>query len=796
MNVFSPSPCRSWFAAAVVAAAPLALSTNAAPPASVPAAAPAPAPAPVVLPDVTPLLADSAGRAEKLLARQELAAYRGWLKFLRFEAETAVARSGPTSEAATEKVKRLDEWTRRIADDPDTLGKLRGVQEWAYESPVDDSGQPFKIAIPTDYDPSRPAPLAVYMHGYSGNHLEHSVGMASRAGSFDVAVLGRGRGGGYRALSEADVLHVVDYIQAHWSIDADRIRLNGGSMGGGATFRLGSRYPHRWASGRPSCGFASFLPVPNLLTLPLYATHSDDDYTVPILLSRGPLARLRELGGVAILDETTGYGHAVWDYKAGNERGLAWENLQVRPDSRSVRHIDYTALDGAAVRGWWAEVAEWGNAPKPARFILTAAPHNTLMAELTNVTALRLRLAESPFNRSEPLSVVIGGAIPITLPAPLPDTAVLRRGDGRWAFESAPEAAPARLHTPGGASLLYAGDPLVIVYGTSGSEAERTALRAAAEAASKSPNPSWVDDAGEAGSDHVPHSQNLYGHLRIKADSDVTDADLARCHLVLIGTAKQNRVVARMADQLPVTVGGGAIACRDGVRFDGAHRVAGLVHFNPLAPTRLIFWVASEDPAAYRAGAGPTVLTSGTSMAGALCGGDLIITDATAPVLVATRSFDSRWAWTDARDSSPTLPPERATHGALAGALGEALRREFGADFAFVETRGPRDQPGIVPGLTRVSDLRSLYYFSPVGEIEVTGAELKEIADRVSPAPEVALVPALPAAGLEAARTYRVVLPAEQIWTFVRLTHRAPAHHRLLDRGVADAVDHWLLRSE
>ena len=35
------------------------------------------------------------------------------------------------------------------------LGALTGVQEWAYESPVDGSGQPFKMAIPSDYDPAR-----------------------------------------------------------------------------------------------------------------------------------------------------------------------------------------------------------------------------------------------------------------------------------------------------------------------------------------------------------------------------------------------------------------------------------------------------------------------------------------------------------------------------------------------------------------------------------------------------------------------------------------------------------------
>jgi hypothetical protein len=197
--------------------------------------------------------------------RADLAAYHGWI----YEARVAAERSGVTSAAATAKAQRLADWVGRITANPHLLTTLTGVQEWAYESPVDGSGQPFKMAIPTDYNPARPAALNVYMHGYAGNHLEHATGMTAHPSVFELSVLGRARGGGYRALSEADGLHVIDYVQAHRAIDPARIRLNGGSMGGGGTYQLGSRYPQRFASGRPSCGFASQLPMGNLLTLPI-----------------------------------------------------------------------------------------------------------------------------------------------------------------------------------------------------------------------------------------------------------------------------------------------------------------------------------------------------------------------------------------------------------------------------------------------------------------------------------------------------------------------------------------------
>lgn len=754
-------------------------------------------------PAVDSSLAAARTKSATALARADLADYRGWIKYLRLLADTAVARHGAASPEATEAIHQLDDWTDRILANPHLLATLTGVQEWAYESPVDGSGQPFKLVIPTDYDPAHPAPLSVYMHGYSGNHLEHTTGWTPHPGSFDVAVLGRSRGGGYRALSEADVLQVIDYIEAHWSIDRDRVSLNGGSMGGGGTYRLGSRYPQRFSSGRPACGFASWIPVGNLLTLPIYATHSADDPVVSVLHERGPLARLRALGGQVIFDETDGFGHAVWDYAAGNERGAAWEKHQMRPPSRDVRHIDYTALDGAAVRGWWAEIAEWGDAPAPAHFVLTVGADNTLYADLANIAALRLFLAESPLDRAQPLHVSIDGAVPLTLAAPLPDRIVLVHGETGWSFAAAPAPAPFRLHTPGSANLLYDGEPLLIVYGTRGSEAIVHAMRAAAESASKSPNAAWVTDGGQAGTDGVPHSQNLYGHLVTKADTAVTDADLARCHLVLIGTAAQNAVVARLAAQLPVTFADGTIACRDGLTLPAAHRALGLVHYDPLAPDRLIFWVASDDPATYAANS-PVArfMDNGGFSNGTPFGADFVVTDAASFTLVAARSFDSRWHWQPDRASSPLLPASLATHREFAAGVGAALRRASGADFALLTLPADDTDNAIEPGTTRLSDVLPLYYYAPVGTFELTGAELKSLHEQIATtAPNnlaqthlgLFAAPALDPAKLDPARHYLVALSVDALWDFSALAKLAPPSYRLTDLDLGTVVGRFLL---
>lgn len=726
-------------------------------------------------------------RSDMLLARPDLADYRGWIKYLRLNAEAIAARDGADAETARTAAERLATWMERIEKQPGLLSSLRGVQEWAYESPVDDSGQPFKIMIPTDYDPARPVGLSVYMHGYTGDHLKHSTGMTERPGDFEVAILGRARGGWYTALSQADVLQVIDYVQAHWRIDATRIHIGGGSMGGGATFKLGSRYPHRFASGQITCGYVMQEPIANLLTFPIYAIHSEDDMTVPVLHARGPLRELRRLGGEPIYDLTNGYGHASWNYAEGNTRSAAWVAHQALPESRSVRRIDFTALDGGARRAWWAEVAEWGPAPRPARFQLHAGANNTLFAELNNIARLTLRLDEAPFDRTQALQVVVGDAIAFSRPAPLPETLVLASTPGGWAIEEALPSSPHRLHTPGGAVQLYDGSPLLIVYGTSGDDIARAAMHAAATAASHSPNPAWVGDTGvtdPVDADRTPHHMNLFGALRVKADTEVTDADIQRCHLVLIGTATENSIVARLASQLPVRLQGDRIVCSDGLELDADQRMCGLVHYNPLAPQRLIFWVASHSPAGYSANSTLPLLAAGilTGTISDTCfftAADFIVTGETDRTLVAARSLDTHWRWVAGRGDSRVLPASLADRLALASAIAECARRATGCDYAAAGIIPALGETAIVAGTTRVSDLLPFFYGQPIDIIEVSGEELKAAAlrynaaadsdhgqDRLQPAPDVSAI--------DPARRYRIALPMLQVGPYAKTTQSAP----------------------
>lgn len=756
------------------------------------ACSPSPTRPPAARPNEAVVVEAGSAAALRVLASPRFGAYHGWIRYLQFLESEATA-----GEERANAARELDRWATRIETNPGLLSQFRGVIEWAYTSPVDGSGQPFQLNVPTDYDPDRAAPLSVYMHGYSGNHREHATDMHEHPGHFEVSVLGRSRGGGYMALSEADVLHVIDYVEQHWSIDSDRIHLTGGSMGGAGTFWLSSRYPQRFASGRIVCGAGSNVPAMNLLTVPLYATHSDDDFRVPVLHARGPLGALQRRGAELVYDEVTGYGHAVWEYREGNERGVEWTLAKARRQPSSVSNIDFTALDGTARRAYWAEVSRWGDEPRPARMQLRVQNETALALELDNVAALDLDLAASPLDTGQPVTLSLAGGTTnraptssVTLPPGTKRVRVRASGGQLRTENSAAEPKPP--HTPGGANLLYDGTPLLIVYGTEGSASERRAMRMAAEAASRSSNAGWHPPGPpNIRKDGVPHHFNLYGPLPVAADTQVDAELLHGRNLVLIGGAEQNSVVARLAPHLPVRRTAERIRFSDGLELSARDRVLALVYAHPQSPGHRLFWVSSDDARGYAAGAlAPDLMHFRAT------GFDAIVTRATEPELIATRSFDSRWDWLS-REASPLIELNDRTVRGVGRAVSRAVRRAAETDFAIATwPRARASHAGYQPGVTRLIDVTP--YFDPISVATLTGQELavawealESHADRNDTRLDWALEPAPSAANVDPEREYRVALTARAITPFVRVTQLAPQRHVLTELTAASALRRW-----
>ena len=92
----------------------------------------------------------------------------------------------------------------------------------------------------------------------------------------------------------------------------------------------------------------------------------------------------------------------------------------------------------------------------------------------------------------------------------------------------------------------------------------------------------------------------------------------------------------RLFAALPLRVTDTEIACNDGVTFPRKGHAWGLVHHNPEASDRLIFWMGSDVDAAYAGGSViPAIHGAGLHVA------DLIVADPVKRTVVATQRTQS-----------------------------------------------------------------------------------------------------------------------------------------------------------
>jgi len=733
---------------------------------------------------------------QKLTGDSGKAAYHGWLKYLQYLLEDAKERFSENIDGVTNAAYRLQKWAVKVQENDNLIDAFTGVIEWAYLSKVDDSGQPFKLAIPTDYTPNKSFALEVDLHGHGGNHMEYSGGVRSQPDRFQLHVLGRARGGWFSDLSEVDVLDAIKYVEKHWNIDSQKIHLIGRSMGGWGTFNLCTRHPDIFASARPQCGLAVVIPIENMLHVPVYSVHSIDDPTVPVLQDRAPIQNLIRFGGKVILDETSGLGHAAWNYNEGNTRAYEFAFSHTLPEMKDVRRIHYTAMDGFARRAYWLEVDQWGQEPRPAIFDARIDGANVLYLNLENINILKIDVGQSPINIKENLKVVINGKYPLIYNAPLAETFYVKLQEDTWTVSDIKNKYSYRLHYPGGADLLYRGEPLMIVWGTNADPETNKRMYDAAQAARKSCYPSWPDadanDPGEgAGIDGIPHNRLLYSTLLGKPDSEVSESDIRKYNLVLIGTAEQNSIVAKIADKLPVQLRRKSVKCSDGVNWKVEDAVIGLCHYNPEAAERLIFWIASENPEFYEPES--EVLYSMLSFEDMP---DLVIASLKCEEVIASRSFDSHWQWESNYKKSPFFSPRIRNEKQLDQELAKVFMRALGGDMSIISISEDSNTPSYRIGRRRIADLKAHYYYMPLAEMTLSGKKVMAYQEWFKEHPneygQFEFYPRPNKFTLKEDRLYRICIPPYVIWDMRGIiVQQPPEDYRITDIQARDAIEKY-----
>ncbi len=230
------------------------------------------------------------------------------------------------------------------ATQPDRLLGARGFLCFRIE--FEGQVYPYVVYVPPEYDPHRPWPVILFLHG-SGERgrdglkqTEVGIGRAIRLHrSWIPAIVvmpqcppGRRWDGSMLRMA----LACVEQTSARYHLDPRRVYLTGLSLGGEGAWRLAAELPDRFAAVVPICGFVGdprSRPPEDLVVrvarrvvhTPIWCFHGGSDPVVTVEQARTITAAIRAAGGQVRYTEIATAGHNVWD-RAYNDRRL-WQWL-------------------------------------------------------------------------------------------------------------------------------------------------------------------------------------------------------------------------------------------------------------------------------------------------------------------------------------------------------------------------------------------------------------------------------------------------------------------------------------
>lgn len=180
------------------------------------------------------------------------------------------------------------------------------------------NGYNFWLSIPNTYqDHKSEMPVIVFLHGHSlcGNDLYR----VRRYGCLDALSMGRkinamviapqNPGGPWKP---EKINNVLDWVQAHFEMDTNRIYVIGMSLGGYGTFEYVGTYPDRFAAAMALCGGSNLKDHCGLNKLPLWIIHGTADRDVSVSCSQRIVDAMKACGDTPYLrfDKFKGINHS------------------------------------------------------------------------------------------------------------------------------------------------------------------------------------------------------------------------------------------------------------------------------------------------------------------------------------------------------------------------------------------------------------------------------------------------------------------------------------------------------
>ena len=436
----------------------------------------------------------------------------------------------------------------------------RGFHEKAYLSDIDFSPQPYLVYVPSGYDGKERVGLLVFLHGYASDldkvnwiemmYSEDMERLAEREGFIALMPFGRSNTE-FMGVGEADVLRAIACVKREYKIDGDRVIVSGASMGGTGAYTIACHYPHLFAGVFTITGRVDYyqwmgiekraLPrfkqiqtdvdyprelLPNLAHIPVYIFHGQTDPLLRVEQSRLMARLLRELKQPVRYKELAGRGHYIWSAVFTDPSLSKWMRERRRPVA--PRRVAYRTYSLKYSRAYWLRIdrfQRWGELASVAAEILD---RGRIRVQSENVAAMTLRPGRALLDWKRPVRVEWNGKVETCRPT-LSGGISLLRGP------VLPRALRKTRDLCGPVREAFA-SRFLLVYGTCGSAADAK------------------KEAQRAQGGLLDWYQFAKGVAAMKSDKRVTDADIRDCHLILFGSPSTNRLVKRIAPDLPIKI--------------------------------------------------------------------------------------------------------------------------------------------------------------------------------------------------------------------------------------------------
>jgi dienelactone hydrolase len=504
-----------------------------------------------------------------------------------------------------------NERARALRDGKAPWTAATGLVVRGYRSKIDGSVQPYGLVVPESFRPptTHRFRLDNWFHGRGEtltelsfvNERQKSPGEFTPPNAFVLHLYGRYCNANKFA-GEVDLFEALEHVRRNYPIDERRLVVRGFSMGGAACWQFAVHYAGQWAAAAPGAGFsetADFLKVfqsetmkPAWYEQKLWHWYDCTDYAVnlfncPTVAYSGEIdkqkqaadlmARASKAEGIElthIIGPQTAHKYHPDSKVEINRRINSIVEKGRDPVPRKVRFTTWTLRYNEML---WVTVdgmeEHWNRAQVDAEI---DERENAVTAMTKNVSALTFAMPPglSPLDNTRPTKVVLDGQ-KLEPPSVMSDrswAASFRKQGKKWTpVGQAEERNLRKTHGLQGPIDDAFMDSFIMVRPTGQPQNEKVGK--------------WT--AGEMAHAIDHWRRQFRGDAPVMDDSRVTDTEIAGNNLILWGDPQSNKLLARIAERLPIKWDNQNV--RVGKQSYAAdHHAPAMIYPNPLNPKRYV----------------------------------------------------------------------------------------------------------------------------------------------------------------------------------------------------------------